>query len=197
MASAVTHAFSSLILGKTFLQEKMSWRFWALLTVCSILPDVDVLGFSLGWAYGHTLGHRGFTHSLFFAFLLSLLVVSCGVKDNPKFSKAWWKLCLLCFLIISTHGLLDAMTDGGLGVAFLSPFTAHRYFLPWTPLKISPLGVEAFFSPWGREVIINELKWVWMPTLLLLGAVKGYRKFRSLKKRAARQVLCLINQRKG
>jgi hypothetical protein len=34
------------------------------------------------------------------------------------------------FLATAGHGLLDAMTNGGLGLAFFSPFDNHRYFLP-------------------------------------------------------------------
>jgi inner membrane protein len=44
--------------------------------VGSILPDVDVLAFAFGIPYEHPLGHRGFTHSLFFAVLAALLGAS-------------------------------------------------------------------------------------------------------------------------
>ena len=157
----------------------MPFRFWMLLIVCSILPDADVIGFSLGWHYGDVWGHRGFSHSLSFAFLLSFLVLGLGCKDWIRFSKRRWRLWVLFFLIISTHGFLDALTDGGLGVAFFSPFDNTRYFLPWTPLKVSPIGLGGFFSPWGREVIISEVVWVWIPTVLLWAAVSGYQKVKN------------------
>jgi hypothetical protein len=37
------------------------------------------------------------------------------------------------FLATASHGVLDATTNGGLGVAFFSPFDNRRYFLPWRP----------------------------------------------------------------
>ena len=43
--------------------------------------------------------------------------------------------------VVATHGLLDAMTDGGLGVALFWPFTHERYFLPWRPIPVAPIGL--------------------------------------------------------
>ncbi len=56
--------------------------------------------------------------------------------------------------------MLDATTNGGLGIAFFSPFDLDRYFLPWRPLQVSPIGLGAFFSDWGWEVIKSEAMWV-------------------------------------
>jgi hypothetical protein len=50
------------------------------------------------------------------------------------------------------------MTDGGLGVAFFAPFHNERYFFPWRPIAVSPIGM-GFFSERGLEVIISELHW--------------------------------------
>jgi inner membrane protein len=60
------------------------------------------------------------------------------------------------------------MTDGGLGVAFFSPFNTARYFLPWTPIRVSPIGLTRFFSYRGLAVIQSELLWIWLPSALLL-----------------------------
>jgi len=185
MASAVTHAIASLALGKTFSRKQMPLQFWVLLVSCSTLPDLDVIGFFFGWRYGDVLGHRGFSHSLLFAFLLSFLVLVLGFKDWGRFSKRWWRLWAFFFLVISTHGFLDSITDGGLGVAFFSPFDNSRYFLPWAPLKVSPIGLQGFISPWGREVIISEIVWVWIPTVILWTAVKGGQKIFDLRSKKA------------
>ena len=67
------------------------------------------------------------------------------------------------------------MTGGGYGVAFFSPFDPTRYSLPWTPLRISPLGLRSFFSPWGKEVMVNEIGWVWIPSLLLWSGARIFR----------------------
>ena len=49
------------------------------------------------------------------------------------------------------------MTNGGRGVAFLSPFSNHRYFLPWRPIRVSPIGAL------DASVLLSELRWVWLP----------------------------------
>src|SRR5260370_4302014 len=59
------------------------------------------------------------------------------------------------------------MTDGGLGVAFFSPFDNHRYFLPWTPIRVSPIGAGRFFTHRGLEVLQSEFLWIWLPAAVL------------------------------
>jgi len=154
-------------------------RFWLLAIFCSILPDLDIFAFYWGIHYGSVLGHRGFTHSLFFAFLLTAGVMLLGFRELRLFSSRWWKMGAFFLSLNCSHGILDAMTDGGLGVAFFSPFIQTRYYLPWTPLKVSPLGLDFFFSSWGREVLVSEITWVWVPAILLGVAVRGLQKLNS------------------
>lgn len=181
MASVITHAFSSLILGKALLPKGRPWSFWSLLIIGAILPDVDILTFSLGYSYEHILSHRGFTHSLFFALFLSLIVLGVTNIEAPRLSWEWWRLFLVTFLIFSSHGFLDALTNGGLGVAFFFPLDKSRYFLPWRPLFVSPLGIESFFGPWGREALLSEIKWVWWPLIFLLAIIKAFYGFPRIK----------------
>jgi inner membrane protein len=47
-------------------------------------------------------------------------------------------------------------------VAFLAPFDDARYFFPWRPVEVSPIGLR-FFSRWGFEVLESELLWIWLP----------------------------------
>jgi inner membrane protein len=63
--------------------------------------------------------------------------------------------------------LLDAMTTGGIGVALLAPFDVTRYFFPWRPIAVSPIGIARFFSERGVAVLLNEAVWVGLPCLLL------------------------------
>lgn len=139
---------------------------WVAGAVCAVIPDFDVIGFRFGVHYGDFWGHRGFTHSLLFAALLSGLTVLFafrhGVTGLDRFG-LWGYF----FLATASHGFLDALTDGGLGVAFFSPFNNTRYFLPWRPIRVSPIGVARFFTHRGFEVIKSELLWIWLPTLFL------------------------------
>jgi len=95
-------------------------------------------------------------------------LVALFPKKMPVFSRQWiWGLMLLG-IIIASHGLLDALTNGGKGIALLAPFDQTRYFFPWTPIKVAPLSVKAFFGPWGWTVLKSEWLWVWLPMLGLL-----------------------------
>ena len=168
MASAFSHTLVAITLGKIYPHHKTVLRLWSLAILCAILPDIDVLWHQLGVPYSSVWGHRGFTHSLFFAFISALLVSRLGFSRIRIRSLDYWRLVLFFFLVTASHGVLDAMTNGGLGIAFFAPFDDSRFFMPWRPLAVSPIGIRAFFSEWGWNVIKSELIWVGIPCLLLL-----------------------------
>ena len=161
MCSIITHPAVPLALSGFLPQENVSPALLLAGAVCSIVPDLDVVGFSFGIRYGDILGHRGFTHSLLFAVILAALLMFTLFRN--RVGKTW---VILLFLFLSTlsHPLLDMLTNGGLGVALFALFIDERYFFPWRPIEVSPLTVGEFFSDWGARVIISELKWVWLPS---------------------------------
>jgi len=167
MASAFTHAFAAVALGKICCPVKPDWLFWTLAVGSAVLPDADVIGFAFGINYGDKLGHRGLFHSILFALLWGLLIVFLAFRQVPRYGKKWWGLAGFFFLVTVSHGVLDAMTNGGLGIAFFAPFDPGRYFFPWRPIKVSPISVANFFSYWGAEVMLSEIKYVWLPLLLV------------------------------
>ena len=176
MPSAFTHAFAAFALGKAS-GVKRHARFWVLSVFCAVVPDVDVVSFYFHVERGSMFAHRGLTHSLMFAVLLALVVVWLGFRKTPAFSQRWWKLLLYFFIVTASHGLLDALTNGGAGVAFFAPFDATRYFFLWRPIPISPIGMR-FFSQRGLEVFWNEFLWIWIPASLVVGVVLLYRRLR-------------------
>ena len=99
MASAFSHILVALALGQAQPWKGRPIRFWGLSLLCSLLPDVDVVGFAVGIPYEHLLGHRRLTHSL----------------------------------------------------------------SPWTPIKVSPIGISEFFTAYGMKVLVSELVWVGIP----------------------------------
>jgi inner membrane protein len=166
VASAFSHAVAALSIGTCFYRPGTPKRVWVAGALCSVIPDLDVIGFRFGIRYGDFWGHRGFTHSLLFSALLAGVVMILGFRGRlPTMSRlALW---MYFFLATASHGLLDAMTDGGLGVAFFSPFDNHRYFFPWTPIRVSPIEFGRFFTHRGLEVLQSELLWIWFPAALL------------------------------
>jgi inner membrane protein len=167
VASLFSHAVAALGIGACFYRPGIPNRVWAAGAACSVIPDLDVIGFRFGIRYGDFWGHRGFTHSLLFAALLASAVLFMGFpRGLPSLGRL--PLWMYFFLATASHGLLDGMTDGGLGVAFFSPFDNQRYFLPWTPIHVSPIGLGAFFTDRGLAVLPSEILWIWLPTTLLV-----------------------------
>ncbi len=141
--------------------------------VASVLPDADILGFAFGIPYSHVFGHRGFFHSPLFALCAGLIGALAWRRPGGSYLSAF----VVLFLSMASHGVLDAATSGGLGIAFLSPFSNHRYFLPWQPIAVSPIGVSPFLSSWGVRVLRSEFLWVWMPCLGISSAGFCFRRF--------------------
>ena len=88
------------------------------------------------------------------------------------------RLFVFLFLAMASHGVLDAMTNGGLGVAFFSPFNNGRYFFPFHPVEVSPIGVGRFFSQRGITVIVSEIKWLWLPSAVVVALAILVRRFK-------------------
>lgn len=122
------------------------------LSALSLLPDADFIAFKVGIPYPHPFGHRGMTHSLLFAVLIGLLVaLGLRLRRRPVLLDA-----ALATFVVATHGVLDAMTTGGLGVEFFWPLDTHRYFLPWRFIPVAPLGAR-MLSTRGLSVLLTEV----------------------------------------
>jgi inner membrane protein len=165
MASVISHAVVALAMGRAVEHPLIDRRVLALGVLSAVIPDLDVLGMYWGIEYGALWGHRGLTHSLAFAAIWGVLLAALWCREQPARTMA--VIGLYLFLCTASHGLLDAMTDGGLGVAFLSPFDRSRYFFPMRPVAVSPIGVREFFNPYGLQVLLSEVRWIWLPTLLM------------------------------
>lgn len=177
MASAISHTVAALAIGEALKPAHAPPRFWLLGIMCAVVPDIDVVGFHLGIPYGSLLGHRGITHSLAFAAALSVLVVAAWFRDR-RWKASRGRLLLYFFLAAASHGALDALTNGGLGVAFFAPFDRTRHFFPFRPIVVSPLSVRAFFSGRGGAVLASEIRWIWLPALLLIALAVTVRRRR-------------------
>lgn len=138
--------------------------------IVAMLPDADVIGFRFGMDYADSWGHRGATHSLFLAAVAAMLAV---IIIRPFH---WWLSAAVVFLAMASHGLLDTLTNGGLGAALWWPIDDTRVFAPFTPIAVSPIGIKDFLSERGLRVLASEALWIWLPltitTLLVLGIKK-------------------------
>jgi inner membrane protein len=171
VASVLSHPAVALGLAPWLRRAGLRRRALLLGVLCAVIPDVDAVGFWLGIPYGAPLGHRGLTHSILFAAVLAGALTAAGPPAA--------RLPLFVFLLLcaASHGVFDAMTDGGLGVAFFAPFENARYFFPWRPIRVSPIGLGGFFGRRGLAILESEALWIWLPSAMIgcAGWVLGVR----------------------
>jgi len=172
MATIYTHAFVGLGLGRLYAVRPMPWAYWCLTALLPIVPDFDVFSTA---AYGAPLGHRGITHSLVFALLLSVLAAGATCR---YFRTRWWSLAGLFFAAIASHALLDALTRGSMGIPFFWPLEVRHG--NWGLIPVSDLSFE-LPDPRHSRALRAELLWVWLPTGVLVGLATAYRRLRRFK----------------
>lgn len=175
MASLLTHPVVPLAIAMIAGRERVGTRLLVAGVIASMLPDADVIAFRFGIDYADAFGHRGATHSAAFALLIGGLAAIVAPRLHARRAVAFAFLAVAC----ASHGLLDMLTNGGLGVALWWPLTDARYFFPSRVLEVSPIGLRRFLSPAGWSVIRSELQWVWFPAAVLAGAGLWFRRRRS------------------
>ena len=178
MPTVFTHAAIGLSGGKIFSFKSMPKKFWFFAILLPILPDADSITFLLNIPYWHEFGHRGFFHSIFFAFIIVLLIMLLLFREDKIFSKSWLAKLIFFFVITASHGILDAFTNGGLGIALLAPFDNTRYFFPYRPIPVSPIGIGSFLSSWGASVLFAEIICIWIPLILIVYLRRIYSKIK-------------------
>ena len=136
MPTVFSHPAPVLALA-ALLGGRVSTRMLLFGILCAVLPDADVIGFRFGISYADAFGHRGFSHSLAFA----LLMGCAGFGVAPLFLRGSRLMGFTVGLLaVSSHILLDAMTNGGLGVAALRPNPVLLRLAPYPGFAVRPQG---------------------------------------------------------
>jgi inner membrane protein len=152
------HVAVGMFAGRIWMPRTARWRelFAAFVigATLAMLPDADVVAFAAHIPYAAPWGHRGAAHS--FVVALAGAVVIGLVALRWLSAKTAAKAAALAFAVLLSHGLLDTLTDGGLGVALLWPFDTTRYFAPWQPIPVAPIGA-GMLSRRGLYCLLVEL----------------------------------------
>lgn len=125
----------------------------------SLMPDADVIAFPLGIPYADPFGHRGASHAIVIGVALGAL---CALVPGDRRERI--RAATVGVAVAVSHGLLDACTDGGLGVALLWPLSDARFFAPWRPLPVSPIGAGLLSMRGLRVVLVESV--IFAPLLL-------------------------------
>ncbi|MHC1724417.1 MAG: metal-dependent hydrolase [Syntrophobacteraceae bacterium] len=177
MPTAISHAIVGFAAAKAFAPSDAPRGLLPASVACAALPDLDVLTSWFGVANLDLFGHRGFSHSFFFAVINALLFTAILLRNSEFLSKKWLSCFIFLFLVTASHGLLDAMTNARLGVALLAPFDNSRFLFPWKPMK--PIGFAGFFTDRVYGVLQLELLWIWLPSSMIVTASMLYRNTRT------------------
>ena len=169
MPTIVSHAAVPLALGLGLGRKRVPRSLLVAGITASMLPDADVILFRFGATYDQIWSHRGFSHSLGFAVLLGLIAA---------FSLRRVAVPLVSFVFVTfsaaSHGLLDMLTNGGHGIAFLWPLMDQRYFFDCRPIQVSPLAPVRFASK-AAAVAKSEVLWIWLPATIVALALRALR----------------------
>ena len=156
MATIFTHAALPLLAGRSFIPEgQRPRRFLIAAAICACVPDLDFLAYAFDVRPPQLLAHRGLTHSILFAALLAAIVGVLAFPALLRTPRVWARVWLGLFGWGATHGLVDALTFGDVGVALLAPISAARLHFPLHPVPVVPLGFDEAFGRWGALVLLN------------------------------------------
>jgi inner membrane protein len=86
MPSIISHPAVAVALAPIFQRFRVPQKIFFLGACCTIVPDFDVVGFFFGIEYESLFGHRGFSHSLLFAALLSTIIVFGFLRERTDLS---------------------------------------------------------------------------------------------------------------
>lgn len=161
MPTFLTHPAVPVALGLALGEATVSRRLVVAGAVASVLPDVDVLGLYAGVPYASQFGHRGATHSLAAAAAVALL----GAALHRPLRTSARTAFLFLLVAAASHGLLDALTTGGKGVALLWPLSDARFFAPVRLIQVAPLRLSHSLLSRGLATFAAEVPRVWLPCL--------------------------------
>ena len=163
MPTVFTHALTGGALAVLAPDAVRNRRLMIGLAAVAMLPDADVVGWWLGVPYGAPLGHRGFLHSIPFALLVGFAAPLVLHRDASLRTRI--VLSVGYVLATASHGLLDALTDGGRGVGLWIPFSNERFFAPFRPILTSSLDPSHAFGARGLRVLANVACYIAIPTV--------------------------------
>lgn len=164
MASFFAHAAIPLVTQRAFawpagFERRIAWA----AALCAVWPDLDLITLAFEIRPNEPLGHRGLAHSLVVALAVALVVSLVGFRKLGIASKPWFRVLGFLAFAAASHGLLDAMTSGDVGVALLAPLDGTRHLAPFKLVAACPGGFDEYLGAWGALTLANELLYVVIP----------------------------------
>lgn len=130
------------VLGKQHGRKAILWG-----AALGTLPDLDVL-IPYGGEIENFTYHRGFSHSLFVQLLITPFIAWLAQKIHPVTSASFGRWCVMIYLTLSSHALLDTCTVYGTQLLWPIteyPFSFNNLFII-DPLYTIPLLIGLGFA---------------------------------------------------
>jgi inner membrane protein len=173
----LSHIVLGAAIGEAMLGKKAGRKAMFYGALGGNLPDIDVLGILFLSDSQQLLFHRGITHSIFFAVLISVLFgwfSKRWFKDN---SINWINWTWLFFVAMLSHLLLDSLTCYGLGL--FEPFSNYRIsfntIFVADPFYTLPFLVCILLAINSKIGSAQRTKWnkagLWISSLYLIFAI--------------------------
>jgi len=128
-------------------------------TALALIPDFDVFWVAMGAPDVGAIGHRGASHSFTAAAAIGVL---CAFATR-RLGWPMVRTALAGTLAIASHGVLDALGEGGRGLPLFWPFSAERFQSPWRIFPDAPRGLS-FFTRAGLVSLVVEFA-VFLPLM--------------------------------
>lgn len=126
-----THLLVPLAAAVAFAKRPIPWKLVIIAAIAAAAPDIDGLfKHFLHVPESSVYAHRGALHSLFVALAAGVVAALFHKRLGVRPLTAG----VLIAAAMASHGLLDMMTDGGQGVAYLWPLSSLRLFADWRPI---------------------------------------------------------------
>jgi inner membrane protein len=150
MPSSIAHASVAILLSPILADRPIAPRLIGITAIAAALPDIDAIGRPFG--HGDILvlgGHRAVTHSVFFALAAAAAIAAVISRGNSDVNR--WRISAYVAAVVLSHGVLDAFTTYGEGVAFFAPLSLHRWKSSWQPF----------------DGFLSEVVAIWLPAVLM------------------------------
>jgi inner membrane protein len=130
--------------GKKIGKRAMLWG-----ALAQSIPDIDFISAAWNHTASNLLAHRGFTHSVLFALLATLLFALFAEHYHKKHQVGYAQWLVFFAVQIGIHLFIDLFNSYGMGL--LEPFSHKRYALN------TIFVADPFFSVWPAAGFIALL----------------------------------------
>jgi len=137
---SLTHIVLGACLGEVLLDRKLGRKAMLWGAIAQSVPDIDFLANLWMKPPGSLLAHRGLTHSLLFAVLVSIALALAAEKWHRPHNISFRKWLQFFLMVIGLHLLLDAFNNYGVG--WFEPFSSER--ISFHAIYVA----DPFFSVW-------------------------------------------------